>query len=376
MRYWQRNGVMGLVIGLFTLICLQATVAYPRLPLPGSPSIDPISLKVTSQLFVPGEYYIKGLIDDRTDRSPVAFLVPNARSGSQLETVDLEGGAMNALENYFFGVIPRNEQLRPIVIRVKDLKIVESLHEAASGVVAGEVFLDFSFELDREGDLVHLLDFQGGVSYKRGVRQFYLIPPVLKRSINNSLKYFNDWIENESDRDIKLLRDVTIRIRDYQQEMKDDTVFYDPRRPLTWEDFTGRPRFNNYAASIFASIGYEGNSWIEEGRVVVDLAFKTYMLKSSSWVKGENNGYGLNHEQRHFDIAKIVVERLKERVRQLNLQPHNFDRKVSFHYLEAYREMNRLQEQYDRETAHGLNGRVQEQWNRKIDEELAQFGIK
>ncbi len=365
-----------MVIGFFTLIVLQSFVVFPRSAQQGPPIIDPISLNVTSQLFVPEEYYIKGLIDDRTDRSPVAFLVPHVRSGSQLETVDLAGGAMNAVKAYLFGVLPRNEQLRPIVVRIKDLKIVESLHDAGNGVVAGEVFLDFSFELDRDGELVHLLDFQGGASYKRGVRQFYLIAPVLKRSINNSLKYFNDWIENESDKDIKLLRDVTIRIRDYQQDMKDDTVFYDPFRPLTWDDFTGRPRFNNYAASIFASIGYEGNSWIEEGKVIVDLTFKTYMLKSSSWVRRENNSYGLNHEQRHFDIAKIVVERLKERVRQLNLQPHNFDRKVSFHYLEAYREMNQLQEQYDRETAHGLNGGAQERWNRKIDEELARFGVK
>ncbi|WP_162416390.1 DUF922 domain-containing protein [Cyclobacterium roseum] len=376
MRKWQLYGFKCKVIGFFTLIYLHSLVAYPRLALQEWPSIDPISLKVTSQLFVPEEYYIKGLIDDRTDRSPVAFLVPNARSGSQLETVDLEGGAMNALENYLFGVLPQNDQLRPIIVRIKDLKIVETLQDTGTGVVSGEVFLDFSFELDREGELVHLLDFQGGASYKRGVRQFYLIGPVLKRSINNSLKYFNDWIENESDKDIKLLRNVTVRVRDYQQEAKDDTVFYDPKRPLTWEDFTGRPRFSNYTASIFASIGYEGNSWIEEGQVIVDLTFKTYMLKSSSWVKGDNNSYGLNHEQRHFDIAKIVVERLKERVRQLNLQPHNYDRNVSFHYLEAYREMNRLQEQYDRETAHGLNGRAQERWNKKIDEELARFGVK
>jgi len=341
-----------------------------------SQPIDPIVLKVASQLFIPAEYYIKGVIDDRTDQSPVAFLVPNADSGRQLETVDLEGGAINALERYFSGVLPRNPKLKPIVVRIKDLKIMEALKGEGRVLVEGEVFLDFSFELDRGDELVHLLDFQGGISYKRGVRQFYLIEPVLRRSINNSLTYFNDWIEKESKNEIKLLSDVQVRIRDYREDFGDDTVFYNPIRPLTWDDFKGRPRFNNYAASIFASISYEGNSWIEDGEVIVDLVFKTYMLKSSSWVRGTNNSYGLNHEQRHFDIAKIVMERLKERVQQLDLQPHNFDRKVSFHYLEAYREMNQLQEQYDRETAHGLNGPAQERWNEKIDEELRHFGLK
>ncbi|SEJ30998.1 protein of unknown function [Cyclobacterium xiamenense] len=364
-------GIAFWTLGFFGLLLVSSGQSVKA-----SQPIDPIVLKVASQLFIPADYYIKAVIDDRTDQSPVAFLVPNADSGRQLETVDLEGGAMNALERYFSGVLPRNPNLKPIVVRIKDLKIMEVLKGEGRVLVEGEVFLDFSFELDRGDELVHLLDFQGGISYKRGVRQFYLIEPVLRRSINNSLTYFNDWIEKESKNEIKLLSDVQVRIRDYREDFGDDTVFYNPIRPLTWDDFKGRPRFNNYAASIFSSISYEGNSWIEDGEVIVDLVFKTYMLKSSSWVRGTNNSYGLNHEQRHFDIAKIVMERLKERVQQLDLQPHNFDRKVSFHYLEAYREMNRLQEQYDRETAHGLNGPAQERWNEKIDEELRHFGLK
>ncbi|SHM62897.1 hypothetical protein SAMN04488057_102388 [Cyclobacterium lianum] len=367
-------GRMGLIL-LRHLLCL-IFYATPVLGKTYSQNIDPISLRVFSQLFVPGEFHIKGVIDDRTDRSPVAFLVASLSSGSQLETVDLEGGAISALQKYIFGALPRDQRLRPVVIRIRDMKIIEVLADARRGLVEGEVYLDFSFELDRGDELIHLLDFQGGVSYKRGVRQFSVIEPVLRKSINNSLTYFNDWMERESTEDIKLAREVKINIRDYREDNRDDTVFYNPQRPLTWKDFTGRPRFNNFAASIFASISYEGNSWIEEGEVIVDLVFKTYMLKSSSWVRGTNNSYGLNHEQRHFDIAKIIVERLKEKVETLDLQPHNYDRKVSFHYLEAYREMNELQERYDRETAHGMNSRAQESWDTWIDEELAAFGVR
>ena len=109
-----------------------------------------------------------------------------------------------------------------------------------------------------------------------------------------------------------------------------DTVFYATERPLTWADFKGRPRFNGFAASIFASIGYEANSRMENGEIVVDLVFKTYMLKSSSWVKSRNDSYGLNHEQRHFDIAKIIIERLKSTLAKLELEPHNYERKISF----------------------------------------------
>jgi hypothetical protein len=38
--------------------------------------------------------------------------------------------------------------------------------------------------------------------------------------------------------------------------------------------------------------------------------------------------------------------------------------------------MNRLQEQYDGETGHGLNRDLQNRWNGWIDEELRKFGVK
>jgi hypothetical protein len=115
---------------------------------------------------------------------------------------------------------------------------------------------------------------------------------------------------------------------------------------------------------------------MENGEVVLDLVFKTYMLKSSSWVRSGNNSYGLNHEQRHFDIAKIIIEQLKNTLAKLELEPHNYDRKISFHYLEAFREMNRMQEDYDGQTANGSNAPAQERWNKKIDGLLQDLGVK
>ena len=182
-------------------------------------------------------------------------------------------------------------------------------------------------------------------------------------------------MEKEAGKNEKLAHSVKVMISDYRVDLQDDTVFYDPERPLAWTDFKGRPRMGNFAASIFASIAYEGNSRLVDGAVEIDLFFKTYMLKSSSWVRGTNNAYGLNHEQRHFDIAQLITERLKIKLSKMTLLPHNFDREVSFEFLEAYREMNRLQEDYDRETSHGMNNAAQLRWDVRIDDELREFGV-
>ena len=338
-------------------------------------SLDPIPLRVVSQVFSPDEYYISRIIDERKDLNPTAFLVPDVKSGSNLRTVNLEGGTIPALEQYILGAYPGKKESRPVVVKIKDVKIIENILNAKTGVVEGDIHLDFEFALERGDELVDLLGFQGGISYQRGVRQFHLLEPFLKRSVNLAMKYFDDWIEKDAPNNNLLAQEVRLKMRDYVRSNVSDTVFYATDRPLTWKDFTGRPGFNNYAASIFASIGYELNSSMENGVLLVDLVFKTYMLKSSSWVRSGNNSYGLNHEQRHFDITKIIIERLKNTLANLELEPHNYERKISFHYLEAFREMNRMQEAYDNQTSNGTNASAQERWNKKIDTELIQLGV-
>lgn len=338
-------------------------------------NLEPIPLRVAAQVFSPDEYYIARVIDERADQNPTAFVVVDLERGNNLETVNLKGGTIAALEGYILKAYPGDKNLRPIVIRVKDCKIIENLKNPKTGAVEGDIHLDFTFAMEKGDELVDLLDFQGGISYQRGIRQVNLLEAFLRRSVNLSIKYFDDWIKKDAANNQKLAKSVRLEISDYQGTNDKDTVFYSTDRPLSWEDFKGRPRFNNYAASIFASIGYESNSKVENGEIVVDLVFKTYMLKSSSWVRSGNNSYGLNHEQRHFDIAKIVTERLKNTLEALQLEPHNYERKVSFHYLEAFREMNQMQEEYDRETSNGTNGSAQQRWNEKIDSTLRQLGV-
>jgi hypothetical protein len=359
---------------VFFLICLLL-LPVPYV-FPQTADFTSIPLRVVSQVLSPDEYFITRILDERSDLSPTAFFVHDAKNGNNLRTANLKGGTIPALQQYILGAYPGDKAGRPIVVRIKDCKIIERLINFRTGLVEGDIHLDFTFALEREDELVDLLDFQGGLSYKRGVRQFHLIEPFLRRSVNLAMKYFDDWIVKDVSNNNILAQSVRINMRDYKGKNDGDTVFYATERPLTWADFKGRPRFNGFAASIFASIGYEANSRMENGEVVVDLVFKTYMLKSSSWVRTGNDSYGLNHEQRHFDIAKITIERLKSTLAKLELDPHNYDRKISFHYLEAYREMNRMQEKYDAKTAHGLNAPAQDRWNDKIDGLLRELGVK
>jgi hypothetical protein len=136
-------------------------------------------------------------------------------------------------------------------------------------------------------------------------------------------------------------------------------------------------RGSHYAAEVFTSFSYEGKSSVKDGVVQLNLQLKGYMLKNSSWARPEaRNEYALNHEQRHFDITKLVMERFKQKIQPDSLTVEDYNSIVQYQFLESYREMNRLQEQYDRETNHGINQGLQAIWNNRIDEELQTLGVK
>jgi hypothetical protein len=122
-------------------------------------------------------------------------------------------------------------------------------------------------------------------------------------------------------------------------------------------------------------LGFTEQTSINKGIIIIQMAMKVYLPKSASWIKtGAENAYNLNHEQRHFDIVKIVSEKFKRQMLAEVLPVLNYDGSINTAYFDALREMDRLQKQYDNETGHGVNTTAQERWNEFIDKELA--GLK
>ena len=110
--------------------------------------------------------------------------------------------------------------------------------------------------------------------------------------------------------------------------------------------------------------------------VHIIITMKVFVVRDASWVKAGRDDYGLNHEQRHFDIVKLVAERFKQKIKPGNLTVADYNSIIQNQFLESWREMTRVQEQYDSETGHGLNQLAQADWNQRIDADLEKFGVK
>lgn len=326
-----------------------------------------INLQLEKLPFTPKEYYLSEIIDLRVDQTKVGMmLLPNALGP---QAVDLRGGGKASLSAYILHSLPRNSNLRPIRVTIHDSSISEK--KGANGIIEGEIKLDLSFDF-LNGDPIHLISYKGGVNYRRSGSQPDLVEPALRKSLNAALQYFHNWIDKEVGQNVLLTKGVNISITDVGNNPDIDTVFYDKDTPLIFEDFRARPRpGSRYAASIFVSFSFDVKSEIVGDMLDVNVRSKVFMLKDQSWARGESkNEYTLNHEQRHFDIAKIVMEKLKVTLNDLEIYPDEWDSVINYYYLEAFREMNHLQERYDKETRHGLDRAAQERWNNKIDQAL------
>ncbi|WP_057938103.1 hypothetical protein [Algoriphagus resistens] len=277
--------------------------------------------------------------------------------------------ADQALQFYNSKISSRNISYE-LLVKIHNLDVKE-IYQADRKAYRGEIQLSLGFFLRGPNDPVHLVDFNSGLNYSRPTQEMYRVEASIQRLFENSWEYFDAWLSTQYKSNRALVKKVRLQIADPIRPSVKDTVFYDPARPLTWEDFTESPSpISSFNATIFSSLSIAGNASIVDGEIVQHIEVKVYMLPGQSWVK-DANAYANNHEQRHFDLTRIAADRMIHRLENLDLKPYLYEAKLNEVYLDAYREMNRLQEFYDGQTRHGLDKEAQARWNQMITEALS-----
>lgn len=338
---------------------------------------EPIELHPQALSIVPKEFYFAQMEDNRPEQKAIAWIYPvtNFPKTPTLQAVDLKGGGLAAIQNFMLQSFPQNKKLRPVLIGLKECKITESIQ--VPGRIEGKVALALTFSLIGEDVNVYLTDYRINTKYTRSTNQANFAEVMLSNSLNAAIKFFDYWINSQANNNPKLAKDVKVTFKEYQEKLEGDTIYYNINRQLTWQDFQKKPPQSKYAAVVFPSFGFEEKSEIVNGTIVINLEMKTYVPKSACWVKdGSRNDYTLNHEQRHFDVVKIVEKRFQQKVHKAQLPVGNYDGIINVQFYDSFREMNRLQEQYDNETQHCINTVEQERWNKRIDQDLAAVGIR
>ncbi|TGE14029.1 hypothetical protein [Hymenobacter elongatus] len=362
-------------------ILLLLHIGYSAAAQGTTPLPSALVLKPATQRFTSAEFHVARVVDERATRTAVAWLLPSAAKTGVAPTVrpvDFQGGGRAAIESFIRQMLPCATSRRPLTIRLQEYQVIETAVAGSVGQIEGRVVVKMALDWQRQGQTIFLTTYQGAARYRRpaGPTSVAVVEPVLRQALAEALRYLHSWVETQAPGNVKLATDLRLRFTDYRDQTESDTLFYDPARPLVWADFTALPHTGPYAAAVFPSFAYAGQPRVEKGVLVLQLSLKVFVVRSSSWVSAQARGaYDLNHEQRHFDLVKLVAERFKRRLTPERVTLQDYNSILQYEYLLAFQEMNRLQEQYDAQTHGGQNEAVQESWNQRITAELRQYGV-
>lgn len=318
-------------------------------------------------------YFLLDVIDKRKVKKNGVILTDQGK-----QSVEFATSTERALYEFWkYSINSSSPDPIPLVAGIQELTLNEKT--LSPTVVAGEISINILFEWQRDETIVPLTGYKVKTSYTRPANTPYNHSSMLQRMLSDALIHFDKWMLTNDNKNPALVRSVRLKFKEPDNSHSSDTVFYNPNAPLKWSDFQANSsnRTNRYAAGVFTSMAYEGSSKANGKFLDVELTIKTYMVKEMSWVKPYAlNDYGLRHEQIHFDITRIMVEKFKERVRNLELTVDDYDSLIQYQFLEAYRAMHNEQEKYDNETNHGINTAVQARWDRQTSDQIKDIYAK
>jgi hypothetical protein len=151
-----------------------------------------------------------------------------------------------------------------------------------------------------------------------------------------------------------------------------ETIYYNPVRALSWNDFKGKPDNNSVASAITASgFGYKADFKSVGPRSQLNVAVYCYFNKKNSWVKeGKTTSYILTHEQHHFDISFLAAGLFMEKLKAAGITRSNYNVLLPKLYNECVAIMNKMQNDYDSQTKNGQLRDIQSQWNELVSTKL------
>lgn len=152
---------------------------------------------------------------------------------------------------------------------------------------------------------------------------------------------------------------------------KEDSICWEKGIKLAWKDFQGEPDTltTNIGTPALAGTAASIRYRLTE-REAISVKVSVEFLKKRSWSKDTTSLLCLMHEQLHFDIAELYARKIRKKVEELNDQEIHDIESFNKEVKDLLQERNKMNQQYDKETGHGVVDFVQERWNMKIVEEL------
>lgn len=147
-------------------------------------------------------------------------------------------------------------------------------------------------------------------------------------------------------------------------------------RKLSWDDFKGRPNFNNpHTAETSVSHIYQTIPLSTGNSNTVNIKVSYEFNKYKAWVKsgGEDDEGLLRHEQGHYNIGFLYAKEFVNRIKKLNLNIDTYQEEIKKVYDSVINEYRETDNRYENETDHSKNRNIQERWDKVIEEWVKKY---
>jgi hypothetical protein len=151
------------------------------------------------------------------------------------------------------------------------------------------------------------------------------------------------------------------------QNHNDTIIYWDKDSPLEWPDFEGEPDKNN---PLYAETYYELHLKPLYKNGTYKYKVINRFITTKSWKKDTSKAL-LAHEQLHFDIAELYARKMREKITRIESSNETDPDKIIDVFQDQFKAMTNYQQQYDKDTNHGLKTKEQQQWERKVKNQLA-----
>lgn len=340
---------------LFFSLFILCNVAYAN-----AQQVKYMQLKQEKISYPLKNFYISDVADDREDKGAIAVA-----DGDKLE---FKNGLAGSVKNYIDNNVRQNRNGEPVVMHISSLNCSITREEGQWKIEVGSCIVFYA------GDK-KLVEYSGKSNARTDAGPGDYIEGFMRKALANDLEKFDGWWAENKNR-IATVSAVKVNVVMAKTTDKPDCIVYSLNRPLQTSDFNGVvENFGAERAATASGIGVGYSVETMNGQLVLQLTITPYFNHEQSWFKkGEQDFRVLAHEQAHFDITAIKACELANAIRNTAFTQENYAQLLAQLQRQNADASNREENTYDAETNHGIIQDKQEEWQRRITEEVKQCG--
>lgn len=337
-------------------------VAALSFSLSNAQEVRNLKLKQQKLKYHPQHYYITNIVDDRADTSNIGTM----RAGLANKTVQitLQNGVVSSLYNFIQKNLQQDETKAPIEVHITKMAVSEK----TSGFTE-QADLATAFAFYANG--TRLIEYSGSAYAKTGMDASAYIEQLIRQNLESSLEAFDKWWGQNKD---MVTGKPAVKVEVVIEDRVDDPdqVPYS-KKLLTWDEFRGEADdLSLGAAATSSGLSIRMNSENKDGKNKVVVTITPFFDKTHSWVKPSGkNAAALTHEQMHFNITGLMACALASEILGTTYFVENFSQEIAKIHKRYIKELERRQNEYDKETAHGTIAERQRAWEQQLNNELS-----